>query len=279
MIPMIDPLVNVANAWTAKVEATRRAQAEVFKADDDFSRDVPAHELVARMDACGIAKAIVGIDPENPLPLVLDYVESYPERFALAAEPRLRHGLDALWAMEDLCAAHRVVAVRVGPMFYGLPLTDAFYIPLIVKCIELGLPLCATTGIPGPPLLPADVQHPMALDRVLLAHPQLRVVMLHGADPWWAEAIRLLRRHRNLWMCTSAWPPSKLPAELIRYLGGAGAGKVMAGSDHPVVSLERCASESRALDLPPDVLQRYLHDTAEEVFFGDRPSRHVRHVG
>ena len=142
-----------------------------------------------------------------------------------------------------------------------------------------GLPLCATTGIPGPPLLPADVQHPMALDRVLLAFPQLRMVMLHGADPWWAEAIRLLRRHRNLWMCTSAWPPSRLPAELIRYLGGAGAGKVMAGSDHPVVSVERCATESRALDLPLEVLQRYLHDTAEEVFFGDRPSRHVRHVG
>jgi predicted TIM-barrel fold metal-dependent hydrolase len=62
-----------------------------------------------------------------------------------------------------------------------------------------------TTGSPGPPLLPADVQNPMYLDPVLLDFPQLRLVMLHGADPWWDVAIRLLQRHRNLTMCTSAW--------------------------------------------------------------------------
>jgi hypothetical protein len=276
---MIDPIVNVANAWMAKAEITRAAKDSVFKAGDDFTRDIPADELVARMDACGITKAIVGVDPEQPLDWVLDFATSHPDRFALAAEPRLRHGLDALWATEDLCAAHRVVAVRVAPMFLGVPLTDALYHPLFVKCIELGLPLCATTGIPGPPGLPADVQHPMAIDPVLRMYPQLKMVMLHGADPWWAEAIRLLRRHRNLWMCTSAWPPSRLPEELVRYLRGAGSSKVMVGSDHPVVTIERCAEEARALGLAPEVERRFLHDNAEALFFGERHSRHVRHVG
>ena len=218
--PMIDPLVNVANAWMAKAEVTKRAKDEVFRAGDDFTRDLPADEAIARMDACGIVKAVVGVDPEDPLPWVLDFATEHPDRFALAVEPRLKHGLDALWAMEDLCTTHRVVSVRVAPMFLGRRLSDPRYHPLFVKCIELGLPLCATTGIPGPAGLPADLQHPMELDPVLLEFPQLRVVMLHGADPWWSEAIRLLRRHRNLWMCTSAWPPSRLPEELLRYLRG-----------------------------------------------------------
>jgi predicted TIM-barrel fold metal-dependent hydrolase len=118
----------------------------------------------------------------------------------------------------------------------------------------------------------------MELDPVLLEFPLLRVVMLHGADPWWTEAIRLLRRHRNLWMCTSAWPPSRLPVELLRYVRGAGATKVMVGSDHPVVTLERCAEEARGLGLDPEIERRYLHDNAAAVFFGDRPSRHVHHA-
>ena len=276
---MIDPIVNVVNAWMARSSITSGAKDSVFKAGEDFTHDLHGDELIARMDAAGIAKVIVGVDPEAPIDWVVALASDHPGRVALAAEPRLRHGLDALWATEDLCGAHHVVAVRIAPMFLGVPLTDPLYVPALVKCIELGLPLCVTTGIPGPPGLPADVQHPMALDPVLLAFPQLRVVMLHGADPWWAEAIRLLRRHRNLWMCTSAWPPSRLPADLLRFVRGAGSTKVMVGSDHPVVTLERCAEEARALDLPAEVAQRYLHDNAEAVFFGDRPSRHIRHVG
>ncbi|MBA2282606.1 MAG: amidohydrolase family protein [Acidimicrobiia bacterium] len=276
---MIDPLVNVANAWMAKSSITRRAKAEVFKAGDDFERDLSAAELVERMDRAGIAKAIIGVDPEQPLPWVLEFAASHPDRFAFAAEPRLKHGLEAVWAVEDLCRDHPVVAVRVAPMFVGAPVTDAAYVPTIVKCIELDVPLCLTTGIPGPPGLPADLQHPMALDPVLLAYPQLKVVMLHGADPWWAEAIRLLRRHRNLWMCTSAWPPSRLPEILVAYLRGAGARKILSGSDHPVVTIERCAEEARALGLPPEAERRYLHDNAMDLFFGERHSRHVVHAG
>jgi predicted TIM-barrel fold metal-dependent hydrolase len=276
--PMIDPIVNVANAWMARSRITQRAKDEVFRTGDDFTRDLSAEEAISRMDAAGITKAIVGVDPEAPTDWVLRFASDHPDRFALAAEPRLKHGLDALWAMEDLCAAHRVVAVRVAPMFIGRSLDDPRYHPLYMKCVELGLPLCATTGIPGPPGLPADLQHPMAIDPVLLEFPTLRFVMLHGADPWWPEAIRLLRRHRNLWMCTSAWPPSRLPQDLLRYLRGSGSTKVMVGSDHPVVTLERCAEEARALGLEPEVERRYLHDNAAHVFFGERVSRHITHV-
>jgi uncharacterized protein len=276
--PVIDPLVNVANAWTAKVEATRRAESEVFRATADYSRDIPVDEMVKLLDETGVTKAIIGIDPENPLDWILDYVREQPGRFYLGAEPRLRHGLDALWAVEDLCESYPVVAVRVGPMFYGKPLVDPLYYPLFVKCIELDLPLCATTGIPGPPLLPADVQNPMYIDPILLEFPQLRFVMLHGADPWWDVAIRLLQRHRNLTMATSAWSPKRLPQQLIHYLRTRGRDKIMLASDFPILPIDRCIREAGELDLPPDVLAKYVHDNAERVFFGERRARRLVHA-
>jgi len=277
-VRIIDPIVNAANAWTAKVEFTRRAQTELFDADADYSRDIPAEDMVELLDRVGVERAIVGVDPEAPQDWLLDYARKYPGRFFFAAEPRLKHGLDALWAMEDLCAAHPVVAVRAAPMFVKKPATDPVWYPLYVKCIELDLPLCLTTGIPGPPLLPADVQNPMHLDPVLLEFPALELVMLHGADPWWGVAMRLLLRHRNLHMVTSAWAPKYLPRELIDFMNTRGADKVLFGSDHPVLRLERAVAEATELDLRPDVREKFLFDNAERVFFGERRARHVTHA-
>ena len=89
---------------------------------------------------------------------------------------------------------HPVAYAIVGPSFWGdgmYPPSDAVYYPLYAKCCELDLPLCMNTGIPGPPI-PGDAQHPMHLDRVCVRFPELRLCMIHGADPWWDTAIRLL---------------------------------------------------------------------------------------
>ena len=37
--------------------------------------------------------------------------------------------------------------------------------------------------------------------------------MIHGADPWWDIAIRLLIKYQNLRLMTSAWSPKRLPGE------------------------------------------------------------------
>ena len=55
------------------------------------------------------------------------------------------------------------------------PPSDAVYYPLYTKCCELDLPLCMNTGIPGPPL-PAEVQHPIHLDRVCIRFPELQAL-------------------------------------------------------------------------------------------------------
>ena len=108
-------------------------------------------------------------------------------------------------------------------------------------------------GIPGPPM-PAEPQRPLYLDEVCLFYPELKIVMAHGADPWWGEAIRLLLKYPTLYMMTSAYAPKYLPAF---------------ASDHPVLPFDRCLAEAAALPFREGVLEKYPRENALAVFRWD----------
>ena len=92
--------------------------------------------------------------------------------------------------------------------------------------------------------------------------------MIHGADPWWDVAIRLMIKYRNLRLMTSAWSPKRLPESLLHYMRTRGKDRIIFASDYPVLSMERCIGEAEALDLPDDVRDAWLHGNAEAFFFG-----------
>jgi predicted TIM-barrel fold metal-dependent hydrolase len=146
------------------------------------------------------------------------------------------------------------------------PPSDAVYYPLYTKCCELDLPLCLNTGLPGPPI-PGEVQHPIHLDRVCVRFPELRLCMVHGADPWWDVAIRLMIKYKNLRLMTSAWSPKRLPESLLHYMRTRGTERILFASDNPVLSMERCLTEAAALDLPDEVRHAWLHGNAHSFFF------------
>jgi predicted TIM-barrel fold metal-dependent hydrolase len=125
------------------------------------------------------------------------------------------------------------------------------------------------TGIPGPPI-PGEVQNPIYLDRVCVRFPELALCMIHGADPWWDTAIRLLIKYDNLRLMTSAWSPKRLPDRLLHYMRTRGPTKVIFASDWPVLRMRRVVPEAAALDLPDDVRDNYLYHNAQEFFFGGR---------
>jgi len=143
---------------------------------------------------------------------------------------------------------------------------SAVYFPLYTKCCELELPLCMNTGLPGPPI-PGEAQNPIHLDRVCVRFPELRLCMIHGADPWWDVAIRLMIKYKNLRLVTSAWAPRHLPASLLHFMRTRGKGRVMFASDSPVLSIRRTVKEASELDLPEDVLDNYLYQNAQDFLF------------
>ncbi len=219
-------------------------------------------------DQLGIEKAIVTTGSERPSAHVLSFVKSHPDRFALGAQLDARRGMKTVRALKQLARDCPLVLARITPFALDLPPSDRIYLPIYVACIELDLPITVNTGIPGPPA-PGECQHPLHLDRVCLRFPELKLVMAHGADPWWDVAIRLTLKYRNLYLMTSAYSPKYFPAELVHFMNTRGQDRVIFASDHPALTMERTLTAARELPLRPGVLDRFLYQNARSLFFPD----------
>jgi predicted TIM-barrel fold metal-dependent hydrolase len=268
----IDCLVNVDMGDRKQPEWMIRVKEDYFKAGDSFLKSPELDELLEDMDAHGVERAV--------LLTKIGTVEDRAQRFAAARPDRFRLGVGGFNLLRPMKVVRELEAfardqplayATVGPSFWGdgmYPPGDAVYYPLYTKCCELDLPLCMNTGLPGPPI-PGEVQNPIHLDRVCVRFPELRLCMIHGADPWWDTAIRLLLKYRNLRLMTSAWSPKRLPESLLHYLRTRGTDRILFASDYPVLSFERCLGEARALDLSDDVRQAWLRDNALAFFWGE----------
>lgn len=265
----IDAFVNVNMGSIGRPEYLVRVAEDYFKRSEAIFRDIAVDELVSLMDGIGVEKAIITTTAEDPSEHALSFPAARPDRFVLSAHVDPRNGMAALRALERLVSTQPVVLARVTPFMINLPPDDRVYYPLYAKCIELDMPISVNTGIPGPPA-PGRCQHPMYLDEVCLFFPELKLVMAHGADPWWAVAIRLMLKYSNLYLMTSAYAPRYLPAELLHFMNTRGKDKVIFASDHPVLSMERCFKEAAELDLREEALDSYLYGNAERLFFGGR---------
>jgi uncharacterized protein len=268
----IDCLVNVDMGDAKQPEWMIRVKEDYFRAGDSFLKSPELPELLEDMDANGVERAILLTRLDAIDDRAQRFAAAEPERFALGVGGlKLLRPMKALRALESFVRDHPVAYATVGPSFWGdgmYPPSDAVYYPLYTKCCELDLPLCMNTGIPGPPI-PGEVQNPIHLDRVCVRFPELKLCMIHGADPWWDTAIRLMLKYRNLRLMTSAWSPKRLPETLLHFMRTRGKDRILFASDYPVLSFARCLGEASALDLPPEVLEGWLHGNADAFFFGE----------
>src|SRR5262245_61158763 len=269
-----DLLVNVDMGDVEQPDWMVRVKEDYFKAGESMfaSRELP--ELLDEMDEHGVERAVLVANMHRSTERVLSFVDAMPERFSLGLSGHdLLKPMPNLRRFEGFVRDHPVTYTLVGPSFWGdgsYPPSDAVYFPLYTKCCELDVPMCVNTGIPGPPI-PGEVQPPIHLDRVCVRFPELKLCMVHGADPWWDVAIRLMIKYANLRLMTSAWSPRHLPASLLHFMSTRGANRIMFASDSPVLSITRCVTEASALDLESEVLDAYLYGNAQAFFFDPAP--------
>jgi uncharacterized protein len=252
---------------THRPEFLVRVAREYFHREKEIFAQTPIEDLLRQMDESGVERAVITMDANAPAP-IHEIAKAFPGKFLCAAVIDPTAGMGALRQIDQLATRFDLKLVRMIPFLINRPPNDKVYYPVYAKCIELGIPVSVNTGIPGPPM-PAEPQRPLYLDEVCLFYPELRLIMAHGADPWWGEAIRLLLKYPNLFMMTSAYAPKYLPPELIQFMNTRGQDKVLFASDHPVLSFERCLAEAEDLPLREGVLEKYLRGNALRVFSWD----------
>ncbi len=262
----IDTFVNVNMGSVERPQWLVRVAEDYFNRADAIFKDIEIPELIESMDRAGVEKCVITTNAEDPAEHVLAFPRAHPERFVLSLALDPTRGMAALRALEHLVRNEPVVLARITPFMINLPPDDRVYYPVYAKCIALALPIAINTGLPGPPM-PGKCQDPMYLDEVCVFFPELKLIMAHGADPWWDVAIRLMIKYRNLYLQTSAYAPRYFPPQLIHFMNTRGQDKILFASDHPVLSFERCVKEAEALDLREGVLDKFLYGNAHRLFF------------
>jgi uncharacterized protein len=233
--------------------------------DLDDSAD-PVAVVLGEMDHFGIERAMVGVgfDRANSLRALRDH----PDRFFASYEVNPNLGMQGVRDLERAVTELGVKAATAFPagLTPQVPIDDKRFYPIYAKCVELGIPICITTGVPGP-RVPMACQRTELLDEVCWFFPELTVVMRHGAEPWDDLAVKLMLKWPNLHYSTSAFAPRYYPRSIIDYANTRGAEKVMYAGYFPMgLSLERIFAELPAVPLKDDVWPKFLRDNAARVF-------------
>jgi uncharacterized protein len=108
----------------------------------------------------------------------------------------------------------------------------------------------------------------MPIDDLAVDYPDLKIIMAHGGRPMYTdEAWFLLRRHSNVYLDISSFPPSKL----LEYFPGIDRvdDRVLFGSDWPgpmVPDIGDNVETLRNLPLSKQTTERILRTNASSLF-------------
>jgi len=230
---------------------------ELYGASDPIA--ITLHE----MDRFGIEIGLVGLGGD----VTRKALKEHRDRFVAIGHVDPNKGMDGVRDMVRQREEHGVVAFSAFNCGYNplVAINDAKMYPIYAKCVELGLPIFACAGVPGPrvPMWPQEVR---LIDQVMYDFPELVFVTRHGCEPWEDLAVKLMLKWPNLYYSTSAFAPKHYPEAIVRYANTRGADKIIYAGYFPFgLSLERIISDMKAVPFKDEVWPKFLRENAKRV--------------
>jgi len=205
--------------------------------------------------------------PRVPNETVAAACREYPDAFTGlgSVDPHKPSAVDEVAHI----AALGLRGVKFHPSLQAFAPDDPTYWPVFAACERHGLLALFHTGTsgigarqPGGQGIRIDYAHPLKLDAVAAAHPELTVVAAHFGWPWQMDLIAVALHKTNVYIDISGWSPKRIPTEVVRELKGRLSVQFLWGSDFPFISPERCLAELDDLGLASPAL---LRDNAARV--------------
>jgi uncharacterized protein len=205
--------------------------------------------------------------PRVPNETVAAACREYPDAFTGlgSVDPHKPSAVDEVAHI----AALGLRGVKFHPSLQAFAPDDPAYWPVFAACERHGLLALFHTGTsgigarqPGGQGIRIDYAHPLKLDAVAAAHPELTVVAAHFGWPWQMDLIAVALHKTNVYIDISGWSPKRMPPEVVRELKGRLSGQFLWGSDFPFIAPERCLAELDELGLASPAL---LRDNAARV--------------
>lgn len=237
--------------------------------------DVPTEELpvsatISLMDQGGVDRMLISAWEAPGKTMISNdevarFVGQAPERLIGVGSVDISRPMQAVREIRRCVNDLGFKAIRVLPWLWEVPPTDRRFYPVFATCVDLGVPFCTQIGHTGP-LMPSEVGRPLYLDQVALDFPELVIVGGHIGYPWTEEAVAVATKHENVYIDTSAYSIKRYPPELVRFLKGHGAEKVLFGTNYPMMSPAQALAGLSALELDLAKQELFLAGNAKRVF-------------
>ena len=243
---------------------------------DDRTRGWTPEEFAKVLDAAGVSTVIIPVWQmrswqfqamlwDMKIEEVLVAMDADPNRYKGLFGINPFHKMEGVKMLEKAVTEHGFIGAQLHHHGYGLRPDDKAFFPFYAKCVELDVPLLVQMGHSAE-LMPSDVGRPIYLDDIALYFPTLKIIAGHTGWPWCEEMIAMAWKHENIYISTSAHLPKYWDKSLVHFMNSRGMGKVMFGTDFPVLTHARAIEEVDKLGLKPEARKALMHDTAKKVF-------------
>lgn len=256
-----------------------RGQPEIYKVVQWWGRDLvdrTPDEFVRHMDDANVDIVMVPaarMCSYRSGQLIWDVSEEEVAEVCAAAPGRIyglaginpRDGMAGVRALEDAVRNGPFVGALLHTYGFGLPVNHRRYYPFYAKCAELDVPVVMQVGHSAE-AMPSEMGRPLLVDDLALDFPELRIVAAHTGWPWVTELTALSWKHEHVYIGTSAHHPKYWDPELVRFANSRGRGKVLFGTDYPVVEYEDGLAAIDQLGLRDEAKALLVGDAARAVF-------------
>lgn len=229
----------------------------------------PAKPVLEQMDRFGIERALIPVSPEDAGSLRA--VSDHPDRLSGTCQLDPNRGMQEVRRLKRLVESHDVRAASAFPcaLVPQVPIDHKHFFPAYAACVELGIPICVSTGVPAL-RVPFGAQKLERVDEVCSHFPELRFVICDGGEPWSELAVKLLLKWPNLHYATSRLAPGDYPQAIVRYANTRGADRILYASGP---ALECGVRELPHVPFRDPVWPKFLRHNALRLFFGSPSAR------
>ncbi len=276
----IDTVVNLQTPEILKLRTSQpNFLLEKFGQEKKALEGWTVKEMLALMDEAAIDRAFLvackvgqlGLPGSWHLPykLVVDAIQSYPDRFYGLAGIDPTEGMNGVRELEHAVHEYGFIGAHGYPHWFELPPDHAKWYPFYAKCVELDIPIQLQVGqslVYNEKRPLRSVGRPITLDSVACDFSELKLIGIHVGIPWTDEMIAMAWKHKNVYIISDAHAPRYWPSSFVKYINSYGRHKVMFGTDFPVLGFNRMRQEVEDLGLREESLQLFLRHNAIKVY-------------
>jgi predicted TIM-barrel fold metal-dependent hydrolase len=196
---------------------------------------------------------------------VIELCEAAPGRVKglFGIDPRT--GMDGVRRLQEAVETGHFVGAHLHPYGFGIPVNHRRFYPFYAKCAELGVPVVMQVGHSAE-RMPSEMGRPLLIDDIALDFPELDIVGAHTGWPWVEELVAMAWKHRNVYIGTSAHHPKYWDPALVAFANTRGRGKVMFGTDYPVMEYADALAAIDAHSWKGDARDQVVSGAARSVF-------------